>query len=95
MGKFDGKVAVVTGGSRDIGASISLKLAAEGAKVVVNYNSSEAGANAVVEEIKANGGEAIAVKANISKLSEIAHLKDMLRRLYENMERLEPAVVKA
>ncbi|MFD2542714.1 SDR family NAD(P)-dependent oxidoreductase [Lacinutrix gracilariae] len=76
MSKFKGKVAVVTGGSRDIGRAISIKLAKEGAKVVVNYNSSEAGANETVNEIKALGGEAVAVKADVSKLADIKNLKE-------------------
>ena len=75
MSKLKGKVAVVTGGSRDIGRAISVKLAKEGAKVVVNYNSSEAGAKETVDEIKSFGGEAIAVKADISKLDDINNLK--------------------
>lgn len=75
MSKLTGKVAVVTGGSRDIGRAISIGLAKEGAKVVVNYNSSEAGANETVNEIKAFGGEAIAVKADVSSLSDIRNLK--------------------
>lgn len=75
MSKFEGKVAVVTGGSRDIGRAISIKLAREGAKVVVNYNSSERGANETVAEIKSFGGEAIAVKADVSKLEDIKNLK--------------------
>lgn len=76
MSKLKGKVAVVTGGSRDIGRAISVGLAKEGAKVVVNYNSSEAGANETVNEIKALGGEAIAVKADISSVNDIKHLKE-------------------
>ena len=75
MSQFDGKVAVVTGGARDIGRSISVKLAKEGAKVVVNYYNSEAGAQETVEEIKSFGGEAIAVKADVSNLEEIKNLK--------------------
>lgn len=75
MSKLTGKVAVVTGGSRDIGKAISIALAKEGAKVVVNYNSSEAGAIETVSEIKSFGGEAIAVKADVSSLSDIKHLK--------------------
>ena len=70
-----GKVAVVTGGARDIGRAISVGLAKEGAKVVVNYYSSEAGANETVNEIKSFGGEAIAVQADISNLEGIKHLK--------------------
>ncbi len=75
MGKFKGKVAVVTGGSRDIGRAISVKLAKEGAKVVVNYNNSERGAKETLKEIRAFGGEAIAVKADVSNLNDIHHLK--------------------
>jgi 3-oxoacyl-[acyl-carrier protein] reductase len=76
MSKLKGKVAVVTGGSRDIGRAISVKLAKEGAKVVVNYHSSESGAKETVAEIKAFGGDAIAVKADVSKLNEITQLKE-------------------
>ena len=75
MPKFQGKVAVVTGGSRDIGRAISVQLAKEGAKVVVNYFNSESGANETVAEIKSFGGEAIAVKADVSKLNDIKNLK--------------------
>lgn len=70
-----GKIAVVTGGSRDIGRAISIKLAKEGAKVVVNYHSSEKGANDTVAEIRSLGQEAIAVKADVSKMKDIEHLK--------------------
>ncbi len=75
MGKLKGKVAIVTGGSRDIGHAISIKLATEGAKVVVNYFNSESGAKRTVEEIKSLGQEAIAVKADVSNLGDIANLK--------------------
>jgi len=76
MSQFKGKVAVVTGGGRDIGRSISIKLAEEGAKVVVNYYNSEADANETVAQIISAGGEAIAVKADVSNLSDIKSLKD-------------------
>ena len=75
MSDFKGQVAVVTGGGRDIGRAISVALAKHGAKVVVNYNSSEAGANETVAEIKAAGGEAIAVKADVSNMNQIKSLK--------------------
>ena len=75
MSKLKGKVAVVTGGSRDIGRAISVKLANEGAKVVVNYYNSESGAKETVAKIKSLGGEAIAVKADVSKLDDIKRLK--------------------
>lgn len=72
---FKGKVAVVTGGARDIGRAISVKLAKEGAKVVVNYNSSRKGAKETVAEIEAFGGKAIAVKADVSTLKGLKSLK--------------------
>jgi 3-oxoacyl-[acyl-carrier protein] reductase len=75
MSKFQGKVAVVTGGSRDIGRAISVQLAKEGAKVVVNYFNSESGAVETVDEIKSFGGEAIAVKADVSNMNDIKILK--------------------
>lgn len=75
MTKFKGKVAVVTGGGRDIGRAISIKLAKEGAKVIVNYYNSESRANETVAEIKSFGGEAIAVKADVSNLNDIKNLK--------------------
>lgn len=76
MSKLKGKVAVVTGGSRDIGRAISVQLAKEGARVVVNYYNSEVGAQETIDEIKSFGGEAIAVKADVSSLDDIKNLKD-------------------
>ncbi|WP_411894735.1 SDR family NAD(P)-dependent oxidoreductase [Winogradskyella sp. A2] len=76
MIKLIGKVAVVTGGARDIGKSISIKLAKAGAKVVVNYYNSEVSAIETVNEIEALGGNAIAVKADVSLLQDIQKLKD-------------------
>ena len=74
MNKLAGKVAVVTGASKGIGASIAKHLAAEGAAVVVNYASSKEGADRVVAEITGQGGKAIAVQANVAKKAEIARL---------------------
>jgi 3-oxoacyl-[acyl-carrier protein] reductase len=68
--KLNGKVAVVTGASKGIGAEIARQLAAEGAAVVVNYASSRAGADKVVAEITARGGKAVAVKGDVSKAAE-------------------------
>lgn len=74
MSKLDGKVAVVTGGSKGIGAAIAKALAKEGAAVVVNYASSKAGAEAVVEDITSAGGKAIAVQADVSKAAQAQEL---------------------
>ena len=74
MKKLEGKVAVVTGASKGIGAGIAKQLAAEGAAVVVNYSSSKKGADIVVAEITEKGGKAIAVGANVAKKSEIEKL---------------------
>jgi len=72
--KLAGKVAVVTGASKGIGARIALDLAAEGAAVVVNYSSSKEGADRVVSEIVGNGGKAVAVKANVAKQADVQFL---------------------
>jgi 3-oxoacyl-[acyl-carrier protein] reductase len=72
--KLAGKVALVTGASKGIGASISKHLAAEGAAVVVNYSSSKEGADRVVGEIVRDGGKAIAVQANVAKKADIDRL---------------------
>lgn len=72
--RLAGKVAVVTGASKGIGASIAKHLAAEGAAVVVNYASSKQGADRVVKEIASKGGKAVAVQADVSKEKEIQRL---------------------
>ena len=72
--KLTGKVAVVTGASKGIGAAIALHLAAEGAAVVVNYSSSKEGAEKVVGKIVREGGKAVAVQANVAKPAEIGRL---------------------
>lgn len=70
------KVAIVTGGSRGIGAAICQKLAEHGAHVVVNYASSPDAANQLVEQIQAHGGEAIAVKADMTDAAQVISLFD-------------------
>jgi 3-oxoacyl-[acyl-carrier protein] reductase len=72
--KLTGKVAIVTGASKGIGASIAKHLADEGAAVVVNYASSKEGADRVVGEITSKGGRAIAVQANVAKEADIRRL---------------------
>jgi 3-oxoacyl-[acyl-carrier protein] reductase len=71
---LSGKVAIVTGGSRGIGKAICLKLAADGAKVVVNYSSSSSSAEEVVRAI--GNSNAIAIKADVGNVTEIQHLID-------------------
>lgn len=73
-GKLTGKVAVVTGASKGIGAGIARELAAEGAAVVVNYASSKEDADKVVDEISKGGGRAIAVQGNVAKKEDIERL---------------------
>ena len=74
MKKLAGKIAVVTGASKGIGASIAKRLAAEGASVVVNYASSKSGADKVVAEITNLGGKAVAVQADVAKQTDIERL---------------------
>ena len=74
MGKLDGKVAIVTGASKGIGAGIAQRLADDGASVVVNYSRSADGAEHVVAGIKKSGGRAVAVQADISDEAAIARL---------------------
>ena len=73
-GKLAGKVAVITGASKGIGAAIAKALATEGASVVVNYASCRAGADKVVAEITGNGGKAVAVQADVAKKPDIERL---------------------
>ncbi len=74
MNRLKGKVAVVTGASKGIGAAIAEHMAAEGAAVVVNYASSKAGADAVVKRITQKEGKAVAVQADVSKAEDILRL---------------------
>jgi len=69
--KLENKVAIVTGGGRDIGKEVSKKLAAEGAKVVINYYNSDQEGEETLKEIRETGGEAILVKADLTKKSEV------------------------
>jgi len=71
MKRLEGKVAVVTGGSRDIGRAVSLKLAAEGARVCINYCHDEAKALRTLEMVREAGGEAILFKADVTKAAEV------------------------
>src|SRR3954469_15248356 len=73
-GRLNGKVAIVTGASKGIGAGIAKELAAEGAAVVVNYSSSKSEADKLVDEITKLGGRAVAVQASVAKKAEVERL---------------------
>src|SRR5437879_256126 len=86
MNKLQNKVAIVTGASKGIGASIAKHLAAEGAAVVVNYASSKEGADRVVAEIAGNGGKAIAVQANVAKQADIERLFSETKKAFRRLD---------
>ena len=86
MGKLQGKVAVVTGASKGIGAGIARALGAAGASVVVNYASDKAGAETVVADIKTGGGQAVAVKGDVSKAADVKHLFDETRKTFGKLD---------
>jgi 3-oxoacyl-[acyl-carrier protein] reductase len=86
MTNLAGKVAVVTGASKGIGASIAEHLGAEGASVVVNYASSKAGADAVVKRITAKGGKAVAIQGDVSKLEDIQRLFAETKSAYGRLD---------
>jgi 3-oxoacyl-[acyl-carrier protein] reductase len=86
MSKLKDKVAIVTGASKGIGASIAKHLADEGAAVVVNYASSKEGADRVVAEITSNGGKAIAVQANVAKQAEIDRLFSETKKAFGRLD---------
>jgi 3-oxoacyl-[acyl-carrier protein] reductase len=86
MSKLQGKVAVVTGASKGIGAGIAKALGAAGASVVVNYASDKAGADKAVADIKAKGGQAIAVKGDVSKSADVKRLFEETRKAYGKLD---------
>jgi 3-oxoacyl-[acyl-carrier protein] reductase len=86
MGKLNGRVAVVTGASKGIGAGIAKELAAEGAAVVVNYASSKADADRVVADIAGKGGKAVAVQADVSKEADVERLFGETKKAYGTLD---------
>ena len=82
MGHLSGKVAVITGASKGIGAEIARAFGSEGAAVVVNYASDEAGAQRVVKAVTGAGGKAIAVRADVSKAGDVAALFEETKRAF-------------
>ena len=86
MKKLDGKIAVVTGASKGIGAAIAKYLAAEGAGVVVNYASNKEAGDHVVDEIVSTGGKAIAVQANVAKKAEAEHLFAQTQQVFGRLD---------
>jgi 3-oxoacyl-[acyl-carrier protein] reductase len=86
MSKLQGKVAIVTGASKGIGASIATHLAAEGAAVVVNYATSKEGADRVVAEILSGGGQAIAVQGDVSKAADVKWLFEETKQAFGSLD---------
>jgi 3-oxoacyl-[acyl-carrier protein] reductase len=86
MSKLTNKVAVVTGASKGIGAAIAKHLAAAGAKVVVNYATSKAGADSVVKEITDNGGIAIAVQADVSNEADVTRMFEETEKAFGTLD---------
>jgi 3-oxoacyl-[acyl-carrier protein] reductase len=86
MNKLTGKVAVVTGASKGIGAAIAKALAAQGAAVVVNYSSSRKAADALVGQIAGGGGKAVAVQGDVSKAADAQGLVDAAIRNYGRLD---------
>src|SRR6476659_5873268 len=84
--KLAGKVAVVTGASKGIGAAIAKHLADEGAAVVVNYATSRQGADRVVAEIAGNGGKAIAVQADLAKHGDVKRLFEETKKAFGRVD---------
>jgi 3-oxoacyl-[acyl-carrier protein] reductase len=86
MSDLKGKVAVVTGASKGIGAAIARSLSAAGAAVVVNYAGNKEDADCVVADIKASGGKAIAVKGDVAKAADVQRLFDETQKAFDTLD---------
>jgi 3-oxoacyl-[acyl-carrier protein] reductase len=84
--RLQGRVVIITGASRGIGRSIAVRFAEEGARVVVNYNTSKKEASAVVEAILKNGGEAIEVQADVSRYADVKRMVETSLRTYGRVD---------
>jgi 3-oxoacyl-[acyl-carrier protein] reductase len=85
-GKLNGKVAVVTGASKGIGAAIAKEFANEGATVVINYASAKEDADRIVDEITKRGGEAVAVQANVAKKADVERLFSAAKKAFGKID---------
>lgn len=85
-GKLNGKVALITGASKGIGAGIAKAYASQGATVVVNYASNKNDANKVVEEITANGGKAIAIQGNVEKSEDVKRIFEEIAKTFGKLD---------
>ena len=85
-GKLDGKVAVVTGASKGIGAAIAKEFADEGATVVINYASAKEDADRIVDEITKRGGQAVAVQANVAKKADVERLFSAAKKAFGKID---------
>lgn len=86
MGKLSGKIALVTGASKGIGAGIAKELAAQGAAVVVNYATSKEGADSVVKAITDSGGKAVAIGGSVAKAAEIASIFAEIKKQFGKLD---------
>ena len=86
MNDLKGKVAVVTGASKGIGAAIAKGLSAAGAAVVVNYSSSKEGADRVVADIKTKGGKALAIKGDVANAADVRRLFEETKKAFDRLD---------
>src|SRR5712692_1166681 len=86
MKKLTGKVAIVTGASKGIGAALAKRLAAAGAAVVVNYSAGKEGAERTVSEITSNSGTAIAIQADVSKAAEVKRMFEETKKVFGSVD---------